>query len=304
MTNKGDQLRLRKVFLLSKLALTIVLACVVVRTVMILRHHGDGFVPSSAGGTENISEPELASQPDDFGRDYSAIVEQNIFGGSGSSAGANEFLQDADSGSSARSTEEELGLVLIGTTCGSPAVARALIKDTKTDKVGLYRTGDVIASAFVEDIESDAVILVHKGKKMTLKLSTRVRPGAKSGQLPSSQSVKKTGETMKAGSPTMQLPNESGDRMGRVEVLLNEAVIVPYAVNDKVEGLRISGLEKVPAAEDLGLKNGDVIRAVNGQLLTSKQHAYQVFKKARTQPSMSIELLRSGRTRQISFALR
>jgi type II secretory pathway component PulC len=92
--------------------------------------------------------------------------------------------------------------------------------------------------------------------------------------------------------------------MRHVEALLNRAVITPYAVKDRIEGLKITGLENVPVAGDLGLKNGDVIRAVNGQRLTSKQHAYQVFKKARTEPSMSIELLRSGRTRQISFALR
>ena len=70
MANKGDQLHIHKVFFLSKLALTIVLGFVVVRTLMILRHPGDAFVPSSAGGTENISEPEPAGSTDDSNRDY------------------------------------------------------------------------------------------------------------------------------------------------------------------------------------------------------------------------------------------
>ncbi len=297
-------MRIHKVFFLSKLALTIVLGYVAVRTLMILQHPGDTLVPSSAPATETISEPELTSSTDTSIRDYSAIVEQNIFGGSGSSLKADESSWDGNTGSSVRSVEEELGLVLVGTISGSPAVARAVIKDTATDKVGLYRTGDAIAAAFVEGIESDAVILVHKGKKRILKLSTTSGRSPNSNQLPLSQSVKKTRQAVKTASTTMQVPNEPRASMGHVEALLSKAVVTPYAVRDRIEGLRITGLENVPAAEELGLKNGDVIRTVNGHRLTSKQHAYQVFKKARTQPSMSIELLRSGRTRQISFALR
>lgn len=294
-------MHIRKVFFLSKLALTIVLGYVAVRTLMTLQQPGDAFVPSSAGGAESISEPDLTSPTDDPGRDYSAIVERNIFGGSGLSPKANE---SESTGSSVRSVEEELGLVLVGTISGSPAVARALIKETTTNKVGLYRTGDAIAAAIVEGIGNDAVILVYKGQKRMLRRSTTSDRSTKSNQRPSSQSAKKTRKTMDTASSTNQVPSESGERMGYAEALLNKAVIAPYAVNDQIEGLRITGLENVPAAEDLGLKNGDVIRAVNGHRLTSKQHAYQVFKKARTQPSMSIELLRSGRTRQISFALR
>jgi len=297
-------LQIRKIFFLSKLALTIVLGYMAVRTLMILQHRGDTLVPSSAGGTEAISEPEPTNSTDTSIRDYSAIVERNIFGGSGSSLKANGSSWDENTGSSVRSVEEELGLVLVGTISGSPAVARAIIKDTATDKVGLYRTGDAIAAAFVEGIESDAVILVHNGQRRILRLRTTSGRNANSSQLPPSQSVKKTREAVKTASPTMQVPNEPRETMGHVEALLSKAVVTPYAVKDRIEGLRITGLENVPAAEDLGLKNGDVIRAVNGHRLTSKQHAYQVFKKARTQPSMSIELLRSGRTRQISFALR
>jgi len=57
-------------------------------------------------------------------------------------------------------------------------------------------------------------------------------------------------------------------------------------------------------AEDLGLKNGDIIRTVNGHRLTSKQKAYQIFKKARSQAAMNIELLRDNETKTLSFSLR
>ncbi len=79
-----------------------------------------------------------------------------------------------------------------------------------------------------------------------------------------------------------------------VETILRKAVIKPYYVNGQVKGLRISGLEKISQAKDLLLKSGDVIIAVNGNTLSSKKDAYNIFKKARKEPIMIIDLLQDG----------
>ena len=79
-----------------------------------------------------------------------------------------------------------------------------------------------------------------------------------------------------------------------VETILRKAVIEPYCVNGQVKGLRISGLEKISQAKDLLLKSGDVIIAVNGNSLSSKKDAYNIFKKARKEPIMIIDLLQNG----------
>lgn len=84
---------------------------------------------------------------------------------------------------------------------------------------------------------------------------------------------------------------------------LNRATIQPYKVNGQVEGLKITGIENAPDAEALGLKNGDIIRQVNGQRLTSLQKAFQVMQKARYQRSIDIELLRQGRSKKLCFDL-
>ena len=79
-----------------------------------------------------------------------------------------------------------------------------------------------------------------------------------------------------------------------VETLLRKAVIKPYCVNGQVKGLQISGLEKISVAKDLLLNSGDIILAVNGSTLSSKKDAYNIFKKARKEPIMIIDLLRDG----------
>ncbi|MCP4609133.1 MAG: hypothetical protein GY845_10520 [Planctomycetes bacterium] len=83
-------------------------------------------------------------------------------------------------------------------------------------------------------------------------------------------------------------------KMKCVETILRKAVIKPYCVDGQVKGLQISGLEKISQAKDLLLKNGDVIIAVNGNSLSSKKDAYRIFKKARKEPIMIIDLLQNG----------
>ena len=83
-----------------------------------------------------------------------------------------------------------------------------------------------------------------------------------------------------------------------VESVLKNAVIEPYCINGQIEGLQISGLEKIPEAKALLLKSGDIIIAVNGETLSSKKDAYDIFKKARKEPIMIIDLLQDGEAKK------
>jgi type II secretory pathway component PulC len=89
-----------------------------------------------------------------------------------------------------------------------------------------------------------------------------------------------------------------------VEQLLTQTTLTPYAVDGQVEGIQITGLDKIPLAGVLGLKEGDVIHIVNGQTLTSKQKAFQILKKAKSQETLDIELLRDGQSKTLSFPIR
>ena len=84
-----------------------------------------------------------------------------------------------------------------------------------------------------------------------------------------------------------------------VESVLKNAVIKPYCINGQIEGLQINGLNKISEAKALLLKSGDIILAVNGRTLSSKKDAYDIFKKARKEPIMIIDLLQDGEAKQL-----
>ena len=66
----------------------------------------------------------------------------------------------------------------------------------------------------------------------------------------------------------------------------------------------MTDLENIDGAKDLGLREGDVIRAINGQRLDSKQKAFQIAMKARSQATLSVELMRDNEIKTFSLPLR
>lgn len=90
-----------------------------------------------------------------------------------------------------------------------------------------------------------------------------------------------------------------------IESVLRQAVIIPYQVNGQIIGLQMNGLEKLSQAMTaLILKSGDVILAVNGKPLSSEKEAYKIFKKARKDPTMTVDILQDGEPKKIVLDLK
>jgi type II secretion system protein C len=201
---------------------------------------------------------------------------------------------------------DDLGLTLLGTVSGSPLFARAIIKDLRTGALDLYKTNQAVGDAQIQSIEKDAVVLEYEGRTKILKLNA-----AQNGTPPEIDAETSSLETTGKYDDFSEIDLGAQDEIAKfrtdidtVDAILKQAVIESYMVDGRMEGLKISGLDKIRAAKALGLENGDVIQVINGQKLTSKQKAYQIFKKARSKASVSFELLRGDETKKLVFFLR
>jgi type II secretion system protein C len=308
-TKGSDKLYIRKVLFTSKLALGLLLGYMVVKTALLPEYINDGLSPAVTVGINTVSAAKLASplsvrqtsQPSLSLADYAEIIKRNPFNCSALTTGENK-TETMDS--SEYSVSKELGLALLGTISGDPAIARAVIRDIKTDVVDLYRTGQTVTGSCIEKIEKDKVILLHNGQRKVLLLNTAQSDSGNSNpllplSLRSDEMNGSTGADLYAEETDSQIQ----PKIKCVETILKNAIVEPYAVDEQVEGLLITGIENIKEAKDLGLKNGDIICTVNGHRLTSKQRAYQVFKKARSQPILNFELLRDNRARKFSIVL-
>lgn len=129
--------------------------------------------------------------------------------------------------------------------------------------------------------------------------------GIDAAETPLGRNIEEASDTVGTDTPTERVLTKIRTKMKSIETVLRKAVIKPYHnINGQIEGLQISGLEKILVAKDLLLKSGDVICLVNGQLLSSKKIASKVFRKARKLPIMEVELLRNGQTMTLQYNLR
>ncbi len=289
---------IRKLLFISKLALALVLGYLVVRT-LVTEHKEKNSTPASAMGGSAARLNQATGSPDLSLKDYTEIIEGNPFDSSSQTAGSGKWTSTAYQ----QSVSEELGVALSGTISGSPAVARAIIKDLKTGALDLYKIDQTVAGARIESIEENAVVLVCNGQRTILKLNIASSGSNNNTKLSSPQTINEMSKVAKADLSTKKANTNAQTKIGYVEAVLNNAAIEPYFVNGQAEGLQITGLENLSIAKNLGLKNRDVIRSVNGHRLTNKQKAYQVFKKAKAQPAIDMELLRDNKTKKFSFAM-
>ena len=302
MVKKNNKSNKHKALLVIKLAIVLILGYAIIKTVTMSQNMNEAMVLKSAVGDENTAVAKPESEPDTSVQDYSAIVEQDIFGSSASALEVNEPLQVDNTAASTWSSEEDLGIALLGTVAGSPEISRAIIKDIKTNALNVYKTGDTIVSASVESIEKDGIVLLYEGQRRKINLRTK-ESGKQGTVIPEVTMAKNAAQEVKT-QPAAKSKPTFADKLRYAASMIPKANIEPHTIDGQVEGLRISGLEDIKGAEDLGLKNGDVIRAVNGQRLDSKQKAYQISRKARSQTAMNIELMRGNRIKAFSFSLR
>jgi len=86
---------------------------------------------------------------------------------------------------------------------------------------------------------------------------------------------------------------ESISRMGRA--------LLHRGPDGEFDGYRLSSIRRGSLAEQLGIKNGDVIHAVNGESLNSMQAAMGAYNTMRSQSSFCFEITRRGAPTEICY---
>jgi type II secretion system protein C len=293
-----NKTQLSKLFWAIKISLVVMIVYVAAGAVVAPLRLGETLKPNEASGREPVKITGSTTPEPEAAPDYSVVAGSHLFGESEPAPA----LADAQMKTlQPPAKEEELNLRLVGTlVVSSSNASQALIEDGKVKKTDLYKIGETVASATIESIEPDKVTLRYRGQMKTLSLNTGTAAPVARSVDPNT-----TRPPAIVGTATpVQLPAASSSRLGQVEALFHNATIEPYVEKGQAEGLRLTGLENIPVALAFGLRNGDIIQSVNGQVLTSKQKAFQVLQKARAQSKVDMQLLRDGKVTGLSFNTR
>ena len=262
-------------------------------------------VVEAASGEAAASAARTPTARAKSGRQYiDTILRRNIFDpefiktyapnrGSTTSSGTSEAITD-------------LKVRLVGTMVAVPAsLSSALIELEGGDSFG-YSIGDKIQDAEVVAIAPKRVTLRRgDGREEFLEMNEegapKRTPAASNASEGSSEGgVEQLGDNRYA--VDRSLINEY---IGDIDSISRLGRALPHRGPDgEFDGYRLSAIRRNTLADQLGIKNGDVVHTVNGAVLNSVPSAMNAYQTMMNEDSFSFEVTRRGQRMTLEYEIR
>ncbi|NIQ38318.1 MAG: PDZ domain-containing protein [Proteobacteria bacterium] len=243
---------------------------------------------------------------------YSTILDKNIFHAvvketSPSKKPVEEKPVTADQLEDLATTP--LSVRLRGTAVREKGGSFAVIEDKRARKEDLYRVGDMIlGEAKLIQIFEDRVVLLRDGKKETLELFVeKEQPKGQTRQVVSSErspQVLGRGIRRLGGNRWSVSREEIELAKANMSQLMTQVRIVPNFLEGEPDGFKLLSIKRGSIFDRLGLRNGDVIRKINGVPLDSPQKAFEVYEGLESGQSITVDILRGKREQTLNYQLR
>ncbi len=256
-------------------------------------------VPSPEALVSSVyqAEPPVAEAGKQTRADYGVIVERNLFG----STTAEEISETKEIDVDALEYTE-LDLVLLGTVAGSNGeISYAVIGDRSGREQELYREGDEVAGARLVKIMRTKVVLRVEDRDEVLAMENDM-DGARSAPAGKAWDQRRSGTGASASGEAVVLKRSEVDAavrdMGR---LMTDARLRPFFSGGDLDGVAISNIVSGSIFQKLGLRNGDVIREIDGRALRSPEDILNVYRNLESGSEVTVNIKRRGREELLQY---
>lgn len=205
-------------------------------------------------------------------------------------------------------TRSKLPLRLMATMeAVDPESSLATILDTEAGVAGLFGRGDLVRKGVVVmSVDQGMVHLRNNAALEYIELGEDAPPPPRATTKPtSSLPPPKNDRAIEGAEEAIKCPTENTCTVERAFVeklmanpalLAKQARIVPKQKDDEVLGYKLYGIRRGSLPKLLGLKNGDMVTAVNGEELKSMDKAMALYTKLRRASNLSVSIERKGKT--------
>lgn len=186
-------------------------------------------------------------------------------------------------------------LKLLGTITGLGSRNFAIIEDTTKRKQDLYRVDDVVNNATIVKIFRNKVVIDVNGIEEILEVSEQVE-----SKLTGNRSLKLKKNDIKKSIINVKrtLVENAFEDLSK---LSKQIMVRPYYKNGKPDGVRIRRISRLSFFRKIGLRSGDVLKAVQGVEIKTIKDAINIQDSLRGASTISILLERTGKPLNIEY---
>jgi len=208
-----------------------------------------------------------------------------------------------------------IDIKLIGTSQMSAGKPYAIIEDAN-GKQALYRVGEQVPDAgqLVEVAKNRAVVL-HNGHRVAIEIPQEgLTPGAPLNLRPTPGFMRRLPG---GGVPGLRAPGRGIRRMGANRYMLDRSTVdsnlknmaplftqiraTPQIENGAAHGFRLTEIQPNSIFQQIGLQDGDLLNAVNGQSVGDPAKALVMLQSLQTMPSITLDVVRNGAPTQLHY---
>lgn len=185
-------------------------------------------------------------------------------------------------------------LSLIAVNQSSDGTGFAIIEDNSKKVQDVFGLNDtVFTQGIIKAIQNDAVKLERNGKVELLTLKD---------PLPGLGSADNAGDAEQTDFSISD--EEVSAALANLPQLMTQARAVPYFRNGKSIGLRMFAIQMGSIYQKLGLKNGDILLAINDNDLGDPTKALTLFEQLKSERSLNVKLERESRNLDMRYTIR
>ncbi len=196
----------------------------------------------------------------------------------------------------------KLQLVLHGTVTDDGDWAYAVIEDRKTRRQQLYRIGDPIQQAVIRMILPDRVVLTVDGGNEILEMEKVTATGRGTAAPP--RIVARRGDEPGGSQPRVLPRALFAAAVEDPDGIMASAAMEAGMEGDTAIGVQLKTIQPASVFRRLGLRNGDIITAVNEQPVAGAEDLMRFVEELAAAESATMQIKRSNRDQTITFTIR
>jgi len=241
---------------------------------------------------------------------YAAILERNIFspGDKGlkllplAEKGKNQKAL----GASKEGVREGPGSYkLMGTVAGPKNRSWAILQNNVSRKQEIHRSLETLNGGKIVQISRNQILIERDGKTEVLTISEG--PEAISHRpVPRAALPRPKGEVVNRLSANRFLVNREDvtAAVGNINQFMTQARLKPHFDKGRPVGYSVTEIKPGSLIQKLGLKNSDIIKKVNGMVVTRPEEVMQAYTQLQRDSNIELEIERGGRLEILHYEVR